>query len=190
MRRPWLLNYALYQVGWLACIIGAAQTHPHVGAAIAAALIAAHLWFAEARAVEARLALSALAVGLAVELFHVWSGTYARFASGVVAAWISPPWLLMMWAQFATTFRYSLRNIMAHPGRAAAFGVIGGPIAFLAGERLGAVALGQPLTLSLLRLSVTWGLALWILGRMTSDLMHHGSSAQYRLRPFHPRPRS
>jgi hypothetical protein len=45
-----------------------------------------------------------------------------------------------MWAQFATTFRFSLRTMITRPIPAALFGAAGGPIAFLAGERLGAVA--------------------------------------------------
>ena len=42
------------------------------------------------------------------------------------------------------------------------FGLVGGPIAFLAGERLGAVTLARPLGPGLVRLSVTWGVALAI----------------------------
>lgn len=69
--------------------------------------------------------------------YQVRSGTYA-FTSGVVVAWMSPPRLLMMWGQFATTFRSSLSAIMLVPGRAVVFGGLGGPIAFWAGERWGA----------------------------------------------------
>jgi type IV secretory pathway TrbD component len=44
---------------------------------------------------------------------------------------------------------------------------VGGPIAFWAGERLGAVDLARPLWLALLRLSVCWGVALWGLSLAT-----------------------
>jgi Protein of unknown function (DUF2878) len=54
-------------------------------------------------------------------------------------------WLLVMWGQFATTFRFSLRGVMRRPLFAGLFGATGGPIAFLAGERLGAVILLPPL---------------------------------------------
>jgi hypothetical protein len=40
------------------------------------------------------------------------------------------------------------------------FGAAGGPIAFLAGERLGAVTLLPPLAQSLLRLAISWAIAL------------------------------
>ncbi len=155
------INYALYQSGWFACILGAAWGWPVTGFLIAVALTAAHLWLSSDRGTESRFILLALALGLVVEGFQVWSGTY-RFTSGVVVTWMSPPWLLMMWAQFATTFRSSLRGIMSVPARAALFGLLGGPIALLAGERLGAVTLARPLAPGLIRLSVAWGVALCV----------------------------
>lgn len=156
------VNYALYQTGWLTCILGAACGWPVTGALIAAALIGAHLAWTTERAVELRLLLLALGLGVIVEAYQVRSGTYARFTSGAIVAWMSPPWLLLMWAQFATTFRSSLHAVMLVPRRAALFGLVGGPIAFLAGERLGAVTLARPLGPGLVRLSVTWGVALAI----------------------------
>jgi hypothetical protein len=174
-----LLNYALYQVGWFACILGAAWHWPLTGFGIAVVLTAAHVWLAADRTIEARLVLLALGCGVAVEAFQVWSGTY-HFTSGALISWISPPWLLAMWAQFATTFRFSMRGLMAHPARAAVFGVLGGPIAFLAGERLGAVTLPLPLAMGLLRLAVTWGVALYLLARVVRASTPPSLEVRYR----------
>lgn len=162
------VNYVLYQSGWFACILGAAWDWPVTGFLIAVALTAVHLYLSNERARETRAILLALALGLVVEGYQVWNGTY-RFRSGVVVAWMSPPWLLMMWAQFATTFRSSLRSIMTVPARAALFGLVGGPIAFVAGERLGAVTLARPLALGLVRLGVTWGVALAVCAVLLRD---------------------
>lgn len=153
------VNYALYQAGWFACILGAASRWPLAGTLIAMALTAVHVLISRDRVGELRLIALALGLGVAVEWYQVRSGTYA-FTSGVVVAWISPPWLLMMWAQFATTFRSSLSAIMLVPQRAALFGAVGGPIAFWAGERLGAVTLAEPVWQGQVRLSVSWGVAL------------------------------
>lgn len=161
MTRAQRINYVLYQSGWFACILGAAWGWPVTGLLIAVALTAVHLWLSADRGTEMRFIALTLALGVVVEGVQVWSGTY-RFTSGVVVAWMSPPWLLMMWAQFATTFRSSLRGIMTVPARAALFGLLGGPIAFLAGERLGAVTLSRPLSPGLVRLSVAWGVALCV----------------------------
>ncbi|MFN0098693.1 MAG: DUF2878 domain-containing protein, partial [Gemmatimonadaceae bacterium] len=156
-----MLNYALYQVGWFACILGAAWGWPVAGAAVAVALIGVHVVVSGTQwRAEVALAGVALALGLVVEGFQVKSGTYAQFTSGVVLAWMSPPWLLVMWAQFATVCRWSLKGVMLVPWRAVLFGALGGPIAFWAGERLGAVDLARPLSEGFLRLAMSWAIAL------------------------------
>ena len=40
-------------------------------------------------------------------MMQIGAGTY-RFTSGTVLDALPPPLLLAMWAQFSTTFRYSL----------------------------------------------------------------------------------
>lgn len=183
MAQSTFINYVLYQTGWFACILGAAWHRPLSGLAIAGVLTAWHVWHATDRAVEARLVALALVLGLAVEAFQVWSGTY-RFTSGVVVAWMSPPWLLAMWGQFATTFRFSMRHLMTHPARAALFGILGGPIAFLAGERLGAVTLQPPLAAGLARLAVTWGMTLTVLAFAARRSTPPSLDVRYRPRPL------
>lgn len=78
-----------------------------------------------------------------------------------------------MWAQLATVLRFSLRAVIARPLPAAIFGAVGGPIAFLAGQRLGAVTLLPPLAPGVLRLSLTWAIALVLFSvavrRLTAD---------------------
>ena len=92
---------------------------------------------------------------------------------------LPPPWLLAMWAQFATTFRFSLRTIITRPIRAALFGAAGGPIAFLAGERLGAVSLLPPLTQGLLRLSISWAIALVVFSVVVRRLTPERNGPRY-----------
>jgi len=159
VRRANLINYALYQTGWFACVLGAAAHRPWTGFAIAIVLVGAHLLLSRERSVELRLIGLATAVGAVVEITQIAAGTY-RFTSGTVIDALPPPWLLAMWAQLATTFRCSLRSVVTRPVPALLFGAAGGPIAFLAGERLGAVTLLPPLADSLLRLSVGWAIAL------------------------------
>jgi len=161
-----LTNYALYQTGWFACVLGAAWHRPWTGFLVATLLAGVHLALAPDRRIEARLVALATVVGLVVEMRHIASGTY-QFTSGALTEPLPPLWLLAMWAQFATTFRFSLHRLIKSPLSAALFGAAGGPIAFLAGERLGAVTLLPPLLPGLVRLAVSWAAALVLFSIVT-----------------------
>ena len=149
----------MYQIGWFACVLGAASQRPWTGCLIGMILVGVHVALSVERVLEVRLVVLATAVGAAVEMTQIAAGTY-RFTSGTVNDTLPPPWLLAMWAQFATTFRFSLHSVVTRPPLAVLFGAAGGPIAFLAGGRLGAVTLLAPLAQSLLRLSISWAIAL------------------------------
>jgi hypothetical protein len=163
------VNYTLYQIGWFACVLGGAWHRPWTGFTIAVVLIGVHVALSMERALEARLVVLAAIVGTFVECLQIAAGTY-RFTSGTLADGLPPPWLLAMWAQFATTFRFSLRSVMKRPLVAALFGAAGGPIAFVAGERLGAVILLPPLWRGLLLLSVSWAMALLVFTAIVARL--------------------
>ncbi len=180
MRHTQLLNYTLYQVGWFACVLCGASQRPWTGFVIAVALIGVHLALSIERSVEARQVGLAVCVGLIVEVAQIVAGTY-RFTSCTVIDALPPPWLLAMWAQLATTFRFSLRSVVTRIPRAVLFGAAGGPIAFLAGERLGAVTLLPPLTLGLIRLSIGWALALIVFAAFVRKWSPDAEMPRYRM---------
>ena len=159
VRHTQLINYAIDQIGWVACVLGAAWQRPWTGFVIAMILVGVHLALSEERSLEVGIVVLASAVGAVVEMIQIAAGTY-RFTSGMLTDALPPPWLLAMWAQFATTVRVSVRSVISRPVLAMLFGAAGGPIAFLAGEGLGAVTLLPPLGYGLLRLSISWAIAL------------------------------
>ena len=181
MRHTQLINYALYQIGWFACVLGGASHRPWTGFLMAMILIGAHLALSVERSLEVRLVVLATTVGAVVEMIQIAAGTY-RFTSGTVTDALPPPWLLAMWAQFATTFRFSLRNVVTRPLPAVLFGAAGGPIAFLAGERLGAVTLLPPVAYGLLRLSVSWAIALAVFSAVVRRVAPERGAAYKRMR--------
>ena len=179
MRHTHLINYALYQIGWFACVLGGASHRPWTGFLVAMILVGVHLMLSLEPSLEARLVVLATVVGAVVEIVQIAAGTY-RFTSGAIYDALPPPWLLAMWAQFATTFRFSLRTVIRRPVRAALFGAAGGPIAFLAGERLGAVSLLPLLTHGLLRLSISWAIALVVISVVVRGVMPEQDAPRYR----------
>lgn len=181
MRYTPLVNYALYQVGWFACVLGAAWNYPLTGCAIAVVSIAIHLALSRERFFEVGLLVLATIVGLGVELVQLDAGTYRFTSRASIEGW-PPLWLLALWAQLATTFRFSLNYIFARWLPSLVFGALGGPVAFLAGERVGAVTLLPPLTAGLTRLSVCWAVATLVF-HVAIRVGHADVSAGDRHRP-------
>ena len=158
---PTTVNCALYQIGWLAAVGGAGQGHPWVGMSIALACLMGHLALASHWRTELELVVAAGVTGLFVDSSLVGLGMLS-FPPGGGVGWLCPPWIVVMWMQFATTLRYSLRWLLGRPMRAVGFGAIGGPLAYHIGARFGAVTLDQP-AVTLLTLGLAWSVAVPVL---------------------------
>ena len=135
-----LLNAALYQAGWIACVAGAAHGHAPAGALAALAIIAWHVARAQRPARELALAATAAACGGVFETLLVQSG-WVRFEGAPLMAGAAPYWMVALWALFATTLNVSLRALRARPLLGAVLGGVGAPLAYYAGQRLGALEL-------------------------------------------------
>lgn len=145
-----LLNIVLFQLGWFACVLGAANGYAREGAIAAGLIVALHIARATRPGREAKLALAAALLGLAFESALVWAG-WVRVDDGIY-------WLVALWALFATTLNESLRMLQTRPWIAALFGAVGGPLAYYAGARMGALDFVQPAAM-LAALAVGWAAA-------------------------------
>jgi hypothetical protein len=145
-----LWNFAAYQVAWFAVVIGAAQGFAWAGAAVALLVAGAHLTLRR-DAGEVKLMAVAAGIGLLVDGTLAITGQ-VRFA----APWppnLAPFWMLCLWIAFATTLNHSLRWLMGRPVAAAVAGAVGGPLAYLAAAKLGALTIvAAPMTLPLIAL--------------------------------------
>ncbi|MDX2170364.1 MAG: DUF2878 domain-containing protein [Deltaproteobacteria bacterium] len=156
------LNFALYYAGWFACILGPAWGYPWSGTLIALALLGVHLSLARRRRDEIELMLWAAGLGTLVDSAQIALGLLT-FPLGSLVAWLPPPWMIVLWMQFAGTFHFSLQWLKRRPLTAALFGAVGGPLAFMAGARLGVVVFHPAVWPSLLSLAVVWALAMPLL---------------------------
>lgn len=148
-RRAWLIGNALWlQAGWWGCVLGA--RYPLLLWVVAAGLIV-HLrlcpdWRGELRAV--------LGVGLAGCLFDSLLGVLGVFDFGLL-----PMWLALLWLVLASGLRHSLGWMRSPRWLGVLAGVIGGPLAYLAGARLAGVGLPLGTAGTVLVLAPLW--ALW-----------------------------
>ena len=137
-----LANFALYQLAWLACVWGAAAGRSGIGVAVALGVVAVRLRGAGRLGAELRLILLTGLIGGAWE--SLLTGLdWVRYQDSWATGW-PPLWIIALWLAFATTFNVSLRWLRNRAGLAALLGLVGGPLAWWAGERLGALDLVAP----------------------------------------------
>jgi len=150
-----LLNFALFQVSWFACVMGAANSQPWLGVIVTIMVLAWHLYQTNQAHRELKVLVSTMMIGalldqslLSLDLIdyqnHGWSIS------------IVPGWILALWLAFATTLNMSMAWMHKRYWISFIFGMIGGPLAYLAAEKLGAVIVaGQ---LAYVALAVGWAI--------------------------------
>lgn len=155
-----IVNIVAFQVGWFACVLGAAQGWPLAGAALALVIAVWHTARAARPAQEAKLIVAAVLIGAAWDSSLAALG-WLSFVSVITDA-MAPPWILGLWALFATTLNVSLNWLKGRWLVAALLGGIAGPLSYWAGARLGAVVLVEPVP-ALVALSIGWAILMPLL---------------------------
>jgi len=143
-----LANYALFQGVWLVAVWGASAGRLYDGLAAALVMLAVHAAMVPAGARRHELVYVAAATLAGTAVDSALSGLGLIFYPGS-RGWTAPtapPWIVGLWLAFAMLPRFSLAWLRARPLLAAVLGAVGGPLSFLAGARLGAVAAGAPVT--------------------------------------------
>ncbi|MBS0452750.1 MAG: DUF2878 domain-containing protein [Proteobacteria bacterium] len=151
-------HFALFQLAWLAMVMGAAHGHAYLGCLAIAPVLVLHLALARYPGREVLLLGSVTLVGLAAETLQLRLG-HVRYA-GVDAesAWPAP-WLLLLWTLLGTTLNVSMRWLRGRPLLAACLAAIGGPAAFASGARLGPAQFVDA-TAALVSSSLLWSVLL------------------------------
>lgn len=157
-----LVNLLAFQVGWFACVLGAAHGMPALGAGVAVALSALHIARADRAREEAIVIASAAALGLVGDSVIAASGLI-RYENGQILAGTAPYWIIAMWMIFATTLNVSLRWLRGRWVLAAGLGAIAGPLAYFAGARLGAASFPAGPAGGLLAIAFEWIIAMPLL---------------------------
>lgn len=151
-------NVAAFQLGWFACVLGAAYGMPWLGPLLALPVLGWHLASAARPARAALLLAAAALVGFALDTILIRAERLA-FTEGVLVEGFAPYWMVTLWALFASTFNVSLRWLRDRLVLAALSGAIGGALAYWAGARLGAARILEPAWASLLSVALLYAVA-------------------------------
>lgn len=162
-----LQNFILFQIGWFCCVIGGASSEFYwIGVVAVAVIIAIHLIRANNIQNEIVLIVATMMLGTAWDSGLTIAGIFS-FSNGIVVNGLVPIWMIAMWALFATTLNVSLKWMKNRYLLAIVFGALGGPIAYYAGNRLGAVEFNTTST-ALIAVAIGWSIIMPLLIALTA----------------------
>jgi hypothetical protein len=155
-----LVNVLVGYAAWLAVALLAARGAPLMAVLPSLFAVVLHLALKErgARGREAILSLIAALVGLVVEclLMHIGVTSYAV---GATTAGLPPAFMIGLWMAFATFINVSLAWLKPRVALAALLGAVASGPSYLAGSKLGALTLGEPIWQSLVIIGLLWAVA-------------------------------
>jgi len=149
-----LANFAGFQIAWWACVLGATHDAPWVGVVACVAFVALQWLASPRRRADAWLVACAALAGLMLDGSLAQLGWIDYY--GNIGALPAPAWIIALWAAFAMTINHSLAWL--RPAMAIVLGAVGGPMAYLGAERLGAVELVTS-TQATIALAIGWAVA-------------------------------
>ena len=131
--RSWsrLPQLALHQAGWWACVLWMGW----LGPVMMLIFVLIHLGVMRAQW-RSELGLVGLSTALGIGLDNALAAMGAVTYVGDILVGHSPLWLVAIWAGFGATMRHSQAILVRSLRIAVLTGTIGGPLAYLGGEKL------------------------------------------------------
>jgi hypothetical protein len=151
------INVVSFDALWTAAMFGAGKSWWWAAPVLIVLSMAVQLWFYTSPGREVYLILAGAAVGTGLDWLAVTLGVF-RYASESRAEFLVL--FCSLWINFGTTLRPSLRWMWRRPALAAALGLIGGPVAYWVGARIGAISLSGAEWRGLAWVAAQYGIAL------------------------------
>ena len=162
------MNALLFQITWFACVIGSSQNILWPGILSCIALI---VWQLSPKRRHPR-DFTAIILGLIIDT--VWLQlNFIKFTSPWPAQSIAPAWIIMLWVSLALTINHSLNWLRQHPLLPALMGLIGAPLSYTAGAKLGAISYQTDTLLVCSSLGIAWAIALPLLYLISTQKGHN-----------------
>ena len=166
-------NLLSTNIGWLACILGAARGHHCLGLVVVPILFVIHIAAIERHKISRifLVALATMAIGFLTDTALIIIGT-VQPNRWVMSAPFTTVWDLLIWANFSLTLDTSLRFLQKRPLAAAVLGAVCAPGTYYAGDRLGALHFSEPISHGLLWVGAMWLFVMPCLSLLAMYLYH------------------
>lgn len=157
-----IVNFVIFQISWFACVLGAANGMPWQALIFVLVVILLELLLTKANLKNEMILITTVGIIGATFDQLILNHQLLAYASHGWSNAIVPIWIIALWIGFASTLNVSLRWLRDYPKSAFLFGAIGGPLAYLAAEKLGAVQLLITPN-SIIALAIGWGILMPVL---------------------------
>ena len=162
-----IINFIFFQLIWFVCIIGAATNETHAAVAFSLLIILFHLYLTKDKKNELKILLLASILGFLFDGFLL-KNELVLYANHGWSYSITPLWIIVLWMGFAITLNSSLSWLKKKIKLSVLLGAIGGPLAYLAGEKLNAVTILSPN--AIIVIAIGWGIITPLLIIITNKL--------------------
>lgn len=161
-------NFFGFQVGWFACVYGAANTRPLLGPLVVLIIVTIHLAISKNTYKELILLTVVGLIGLFWDSLLMIFGL-VTYPSGVIFSGLAPYWVVSMWVLYATTLNVCLHWLRKRYFLSIFLGALLGPLAYFIGEKLGGINILNH-RYSLFFIGVGWAMILPMLNVVSKRL--------------------
>lgn len=163
---PVFINAALFQILWLACAFGAAKQLIWPSCLALLVLMVWQLHPKRRHKSDITLMLLAIVMGLAIDSLWVYLGLM-MFQLPLPWTAMAPFWIVLLWMGFALTVNHSLMWLKNAWYLPIAMGMIGAPVAYLAGQKFGALTFTASTPVVALSLGIAWAIGLTVMVKVS-----------------------
>ena len=162
MKLPWpsIANALGYQAVWFVTLLSASKGHFWFGFLSSLVFSGLMLCFGGNARQDGRIVIIGLVLGVSIDTLFAISG-WIEYAQSWSSISIAPLWIIALWLSFSFTLNHSMSFLRKNYVAAAAFGFIGGPLAYWCADRVfDVISYGTSTGLVMLALGVSWGLVI------------------------------
>ena len=156
-----MINFLLYQSAWFALILGVSYDLVWPGIGFALVTLVVHFFVSTVKRKDLVVLLLTTLLGTIAETVFQLLNVF-EIVRGDLWPPIAAPWLIVMWASFSTTLCRSMEWVFKSGKTALALGFVFGPIAYVGGNRMGAIRLELTWERGFM-LAIIWALVMLVL---------------------------
>ncbi len=165
-----IFNILGFKVSWWTCVYGATSDFVYIGPVFMLVFLIVHFYLNSPNPAEIKLVISFAIIGTLIDTMMAFSGLLSYnglYGEGIMVA---PMWITAMWCGFAAMVNHSMAWLKGRWIQSFILGGILGPIAYKAGEGLGAINFNAGQLNVTIMLAIVWGLSMpliyWVNDRL------------------------